>query len=185
MGSVQLSTSLIAILFIALSTPRSIAQNHKNARAPGDAKCSPNSTSTREKAGPAKYGSSSKRVRKRQNASAQASNTNSITGTYESGNDALGSELKVQELAGGKMKFYLYSFWRCPDGTACNGIAESTIPVSRKKAIYHQADPEYTLQFAFSKNACTVECDKPSNFGGFNVDPSANYKKSRAKVDFD
>lgn len=111
--------------------------------------------------------------------------SNSVSGTYKSGNDALGSELKAQEMAGGKLKFSLYSFWRCPDGTACNGIADSTVSLKDRKAQYHQDDPEYTLKFEFTKGGCTVECDKPSNFGGFNVDPSGEYKKVSSKVVFD
>lgn len=118
------------------------------------------------------------------NPAAKNSN-NPVTGTYSSGNDALGSELKAKEIAGGKLKFSLYSFWRCPDGTACNGIAEGTIKFQNRKGFFHQSDPEYTLHFDFSKGGCTVDCDKPSNFGGFNVDPTGDYKKVSSKVVFD
>ena len=116
--------------------------------------------------------------------SKSTSNT-TVTGTYGSGNNDLGSELKVKELAGKKMRFSLYSFWRCPDGTACNGMAEGTIVLTGKKAQYHSDDPEYTLKFLFSESGCTVECDKASNFGGFNVDPNGQYKRSSSKVVFD
>lgn len=185
MRPAQLPTSLIAIVFLALTTQGSVAQNHKSAGSQAGAKTPAKSASVQRKDAPAKNNARSKNAKKTNFKSEKALNANSITGTYESGNNALGSELKVQELNGGKMKFSLYSFWRCPDGTACNGMAESTIPVSHREATYHQTDPEYTLKFAFSKNACIVECDKPSNFGGFNVDPSGDYKKIRAKVVFD
>jgi hypothetical protein len=185
MRPAQLPTSLIAIVFLTLTTQGSGAQNNKSAVSKASAKAPASSASAQRKDAPAKSDARSKNAKKRNFKSEATLNANSITGTYESGNNALGSELKVQELAGGKMKFSLYSFWRCPDGTACNGIAESTIPVAHREATYHQTDPEYTLKFAFSKNACVVECDKPSNFGGFNVDPSGAYKKTRAKVVFD
>lgn len=116
----------------------------------------------------------------------QRKSQSSITGTYEQGNNDLGSELIVKELPGKRIKFSLYSYWRCPDGSACNGSANGVVPLKNSMAEYRQTDPAfaYVLRLRFSHSACLVECNAPSNFGGFNVDPSGNYRKvsSKAKI---
>jgi len=89
--------------------------------------------------------------------------------------------------AGKHIKFSLYSFWRCQDGTAGNGVAEGVIALKGRTAVYKQTDPaySYTLTFHFSPSACTVDCEKPDHFGGFNVDPTGTYRKVSSRAKFD
>lgn len=109
-----------------------------------------------------------------------------VTGTYKCGNKDLGSDLVVQEQAGKRIKFSLFSYWRTTDGTLCNGSAEGTVALKGNSATYKEMNPAYTytLTFRFSGSGCTVDCDQPSHFGGFNVDPTGTYKRVNGRAVF-
>jgi hypothetical protein len=112
----------------------------------------------------------------------------SVTGHYRLTKDEFRNRLDVQQLAGGKIKFYLLALWvshNNPDNIH-NGELNGVLALQSGIAVYDQDDCKLKFEFFSNRVRVTQLNDEGCGFGA-NVTAAGTYRKldsKKPKFDF-
>ncbi|MEO7970287.1 MAG: hypothetical protein ABI698_03235 [bacterium] len=115
-------------------------------------------------------------------------NAKSATGHYRLTKDEFRNRLDVQQLAGGKIKFYLLALWvshNYPDNIH-NGELQGIVALQSGVALYDQDDCKLKFEFFASRVRVAQLKDEGCGFGA-NVTAAGTYRKldsKKPKFDF-
>lgn len=111
----------------------------------------------------------------------------SVTGHYRLTKDEFRNRLDVQQLSGGKIKFYLLALWvshNNPDNIH-NGELQGVVALKSGLAVYDQDDCKLKFEFFSNRVRVTQLNDAGCGFGA-NVTAAGTYRKlDRKKPKFD
>ncbi|MBA2705148.1 MAG: hypothetical protein H0U60_15025 [Blastocatellia bacterium] len=112
----------------------------------------------------------------------------SVTGHYRLTKEEFRNRIDVQQLAGGKIKFYLLALWvsyNNPENIH-NGELQGIVALGKRVAIYDQDDCKLKFEFFSNRVRVTQLNDAGCGFGA-NVTAAGTYRKldgKKPKFDF-
>lgn len=109
-------------------------------------------------------------------------NTKSVTGHYRLTKEEFRNRLDVQQLAGGKIKFYLLALWVSHNNpeNIHNGELQGIVALENGVAVYDQDDCKLKFQFFANRARVTQLNDAGCGFGA-NVTADGGLPKVRQK----
>jgi hypothetical protein len=106
----------------------------------------------------------------------------SVTGHYRFTKEEFRNRLDVQQLAGGKIKFYLLALWVSYNNpqNIHNGELQGVVAVEKGVAIYDQDDCKLKFEFLSNRVRVTQLNETGCGFGA-NVNAAGSYRKTDSK----
>ena len=111
-----------------------------------------------------------------------------VTGHYRLTQDEFRNRLDVQQLSGGKIKFYLLALWVSHNNpeNIHNGELQGVVALKSRLALYDQDDCKLKFEFFSNRVRVTQLNDSGCGFGA-NVTAAGTYRKldgKKPKFDF-